>query len=606
MSIAETWLRTRRVPPRTPEREVTITKDRAASQARVRAPRRIATDTRWTRITFWVVLAVLTVVIVAPLIQIMWTSLRSSATDDGFDGFARWVHTLTDPANVAAIKNTVLLVATSTVIGGAIGFFLAVVVARTDIPGGRWFGEFLPVMSFLFPPLLGAFGWMFLGSPQAGLLNAALRLIPGVPKDAVWINIYSVPGIIAVGSIYVVPFAYLYLLPALVQVDSELEEAAMVSGSSSIGALLRITVPVIRPAILSTTVVVVMVGLAEFSIPLVLGTSLGFEVISLRIWEYSSAVFPPQPERAAVLGTVLLLPALIGLYLQRRLTRDRGRYEVMAGRGRAFQRVRLGRWTTPIVAAVWLYISVAVLLPAGATILVAFERFWTADLGQAGLSLTNVANALKDSYGRSALWSSLQVSVVGATIATALALTIVILTSRTRIRGRSVLEYIALIPLGVPSIVYGLGFVVIVFLVAGSLYGTPALLLIGYVVVFLPLAVQVLAGGAYQISRELGEASRVSGATLFHSVRLITVPLLMRFLVSAWLIQFVSMFRELPVTLILAPTGSSFTSLYLVSQWQNALYPVVAAFGLLILLINAAVVGVLWLIQRGTAKRSGR
>jgi len=558
----------------------------------------VRTDSRGTRATFVALLLVLVAVIGGPLVAVIWTAYKPISGGAGLSGLERWWNVVADPANVAAIKNTLLLVVSSTIIGTAIAFGLAILVSRTNVAGGKWLGEFMPIMSFLVPPLIGAFGWMFLGSPQAGLLNVLWRQVPGVGPHSTLLNIYSTHGIIIVASIYVVPFAYLYLRPAIMQVDTEFEEAAMVSGSSSLGALVRITTPIIRPAIIASVVVVVMVGLAEFSIPLVLGSSINFQVLSLRIWEYSSVFYPAQPSAAAALGILLLAPALFGLYLQRRLSRGQGRYEVIGGKGRTARRLSLGWWSPLASCAVWSYIVLAVLLPAAAIVLVALERLWTSNLGDAHLSLANFSAALGDPYGRQALWDSFKLSLIGASIGVVLALAISIIASRSTLRGRAAIAYLALVPLGTPSIVFAVGFLATVFLFAGALYGTAFLLLVGYVVVFLPLAMQVLAGGLYQLSRELGESSRVAGASFFGAVRFILIPLLARFLITAWLVLFVSMFRELPVSVLLAPSGSSYTSLYLVSQWQNALYPTVAAFGLVIFGINALIMGMLLLMQR--------
>lgn len=576
-------------PPRPPS---------AAAEAPSRRPasRRALGTSPALRWLCWLAIVLLAAAVLAPLVTVLW---RLFIPLD--QGYRDWWTALSNPRNLDIVRNTLLFVVGAGSIGGIVGCALAVLVTRTDVAGVRRLGEMLPIMSLLMPPMVGALGWVFLGARQAGLLNVLFRLLPGVGEDAVLINTQSPLGVILVGAIYIVPFAYLYTVPALQQVPAEMEGAARVHGASARRTMLRITLPVVRPALLSAGLIVLMVALSEFAVPLVLGTPVRFDVLTTRIWSSIRTSYPPDYATAATLGTLLLIPAFLGLFAQRRFSRGQGRFEVVVGRSGSAGRLRLGIWRVPATIFVWGYVAVAVVLPVAAVVIVSLNPFWSGNFHRYRLSLENLRWVAESKGAIDAILDSLGLAAEGATIGAFTALLICYLGIRTQVRGRSLLEYIATIPMGVPNSVYALGFFIL-YLTLGptvGLYGSRTGLVVAYVVITIPLAVRAVASGMYQIDRELEEAGRLAGARPRTVVLRIVLPLLVGFLASAWVLQFVLMFRELPISVFLASrSGNSVVSSFLLDTYQNGLFPKVAAFSIYLFLINVVVVAALFRLQR--------
>src|SRR5439155_12632191 len=160
------------------------------------------------------------------------------------------------------------------------GALVAWVVERTDAPGGNLFHT-LSLLSFAIPGLLGAMVWIFVFSPNFGWGNAVLKSLLGLAEAPV--NIYSMAGMVWALSSHYFPLAYLALGPALRVLDVRLEEAALVSGARYWQVIPKVTLPLLRPALLSTVLLLFMLAMSSYEVPRLIGRPARIDVFTTEI-----------------------------------------------------------------------------------------------------------------------------------------------------------------------------------------------------------------------------------------------------------------------------------------------------------------------------------
>ena len=174
---------------------------------------------------------------------------------------------------------------------------------------GRRLVELASVIPFISTPLVGALAWILLASPQTGLINQAWRFFGG---GGALINAYSLGAIIFVQALYEAPVVFLLVAGALRRMNPALEEASLSAGAGVFRTTLRVTLPLVLPAILAGGLLVFILAAEQFAVPAVLGTPAKIRVLTTSIFEAQS-VYPPRDGLAAALSVMLLVIALGGL-----------------------------------------------------------------------------------------------------------------------------------------------------------------------------------------------------------------------------------------------------------------------------------------------------
>ena len=338
----------------------------------------------------------------------------------------------------------------------AIGVTLAWLAVRSDVPGRRVL-DAVAVMPLFVPPLVGAFAWDILASPRSGILNVVLRAL-GAP---VTLNIYSVSGVAFAYAIYYAPYVYLFAASALRNMDATLEEAASMSGAGRLLVAAHITLPLILPALLSSSLLVFVLLLELFAIPAVLGEPGNLHFMAVRIWDLIGFT-PPEVNQASALGVLMLLLTIALVSLQQWVA---GRRSVVtiAGKGQRIRPVPLGKLRWILAAIGFLYLALVVILPFAALLFIALRRnifFFNlaALLDASQLSLDQFATVFHDPVVVATLQNSLAVSTGTMVIATALYFAVSYIVHRTRWPGRRALDIVTVLPVAIPGIIVGLGY----------------------------------------------------------------------------------------------------------------------------------------------------
>ncbi|TDE10177.1 ABC transporter permease [Jiangella asiatica] len=533
--------------------------------------------------------------VVAPSVGIFGNSFFES----GSGLTLRWYReTLTSPGVLSATLNTAMVVVGATTIALVSGVVLAWLVSRTDIPFARVL-TIVPVMPLFFPPVVGAVAWVLLLAPEVGLINEFLRAVTGGAVGPV--NIYNVWGVTWVVGIYITPYVYLMIANAFQQYDGAYEEAARTAGVSTLTVLTRITIPLLRPAIMAGAMLAFITALAQFSIPAIIGKTGDVDVYTTLIYDMLRS-YPRQLDSAAVLSSIMVIVTMGVLWYQRRLLRRSSRFVTMSGKGLRRTRLSLGSWRWPLFVGIVLYVLITVVLPAFALLNVSVRRHWSATLSLEGVTLDNFT-WLTDGFNLAteSMLNSGRLSVIGATIGMLLSVLIAYTVVRSRLKGRSVLDYLATFPSAVPATVLGAGLLMIYLGPPIALYGSNVLLLIAYVAHFLPQGTRTATAAFHQISPEMDEASYVCGASWPTTFRRIAVPLIGPIVAGGWLFLFVLMSRELSASVLIASPSTPVVSVVILDLWGNGSVPQLAAVSMVVLVLSA----ILTMVVQRVGNRGG-
>jgi iron(III) transport system permease protein len=462
------------------------------------------------------------------------------------------------------LGNTALIAVLATGMAIFSGFLLAWILTRTAIPGRRHL-ERLMELPYYMTPLVGALAWGILAGPKSGLVNQAWHQLGG-PADL--FNVYSIFGISWVMALFEGTVAFVMISAAMKSMDPSLEESSRVLGGGKLRTALRVTLPLMAPAVLSASVFVFAEMLGAFAAAFVLGIPGRIYVVTTAIWE-ATLSFPPDYGRAAAMGLSLFIVMLVTLTIAK-LILQRGSHATISGKAFRPRAIEVGwlRWV--LLAICWSYVAVAVILPLSALLLTSFQRFATVILRESQFTLANYRAALQMGTLGSAFTNSLLLGVVVASIGAVVIGILVWIIYRSRVPGRAAVEYVLMLPQAVPRLVFGLGLLWAWIAIPIPLYGTLWLLGLAYFTVFIPLGLRTLAGVVLQIDRSLDECAQVCGASWGHRMRTVSLPLMRPGLAAAWLLIFIASVRELGVSIFLMGPSSKVIAPAIANAWLSS------------------------------------
>jgi iron(III) transport system permease protein len=534
----------------------------------------------------------LVVLVVLPLLSLLVGSVRGEQ-GMSLDHFAE---VLTGRLYLTALKNSLILGAWTGLFSLIIGLALAWAVSRTDIPAKPLI-QITATLSYLSPPFLTAIAFTYLFSPNAGLVNVLMRDVAGLP----WLtfNVFSMQGLVLVTVLHTFPFVYLLASSALLSVDASYEEAAQILGAGKLRTALSITAPLVAPAILSGTLLAFVNALALFGSQAIIGLPARIFTMPTRI--YALFDYPPEYGLASALSLVLVLITVVALYLQRAFLARRS-YVTLGGKGSRPQLMQLGRWRWLLLGIVVLIFLVSIVAPYATLTAVSFSKSWGLEFWK-GLTIANYKFILLDyNVTQRAILNSLVLGVAAATIAVMLGAVIGWIDLRTRIPGRKLLDYAALIPLGLPGIVVAVALIQFWLAMPIALYGTLAILLLAYVGRYIPLGVRAANSSLRQVDPALEESAQILGASWATTMREITLPLIRPGLFAGWLLVFVPVIQELSASILLFSSSSITLAVAVYNLYETGYIEPVAALAM----VNMAIIAVaIWLANQLGGGRIG-
>jgi iron(III) transport system permease protein len=497
--------------------------------------------------------ALVAAVAVVPLVYLLLRGVSADAEARRFVPFDTTVDLVLDTALLAV---GVVLAAT------AVGLPLAWLVVRTDLPGRRAWGVLaslpLVIPSFVAAlALLGAFG-------PRGMLQRALSPL-GVDRLP---DVTGYWGALLALTLSTYPYVFLLVAASLRSIDTAAEEAARGLGAGRLAVLARVTIPSLRPTLAASSLLVALYVLSDFGAVSLMGYSTLTTSIYVR---YESLL---DRDAAAILALVLVALAGLVVLLASRWRLRGAAHRSTPGAGRAAHVVALGRWRWAATAFAAAATGLFLVLPLGVLC------WWT-------------VHALPETDPLDLAWDaavdSLTVSAIAAGVAAIVTLPAAVLAWRYPSRLARGLERLTLLPTAVPGIAVGLALVYFGARV-DVLYGTLALLVLAYLVRFMPYALASSRAALDAVSPRLEDASRSLGSGPAGTLGRVVLPLARPGILAGAALVFLSTIKELPATLLLRPIGFETLATEIWKETSVSAYGAAAPSALLLVVIAAPLV----------------
>ncbi|MGW6032636.1 ABC transporter permease [Gordonia terrae] len=531
------------------------------------------------RIGYLALLALLAYLVVLPMIR-----LQALAFENGAQGYQSQYGRF-DIGET--IRTTIALAIGSLVIAMVLGTLLAFAASR--LPARMGFLKIVPILPIVMPAVANIVGWAFLLSPGPGYLNVLLRKLPWWSgSDSGPIDVYTVPWIIILTGFGLTSFVYLFVSAGMQNISSEHLEAAQVSGSSTIGVFFRVVLPLLRPSLIYGGGIALLLGLGQFTGPLLLGQNTGVNVLTTDMYRRVSES-PSDFAAAAAAGSPLVILGIAVVLIQKLLLGNQNRFVTHGGKAFAPSGGR-ARWAT---ATLVIYALVALVIPLVGLIIVSLTPYWSGALSWSLFTLDN----FRELFATTAVIESVVTSVATSFGAVLICVPIGYIMANLLVRGRRfrVLsltgDLITALPLGIPAVIFGVGFLLTYTEPPLILYGTRTVIVLVYVVLMLPFATRMQMTAMLSLGNAYTEASATSGASPMVTNLRIMLPLMRPAILSAVALMFILLTHEFAASLLVRASTTQVMGTLLYDMWQNGSYPQVAAMALLMTAVTTVGVG---------------
>jgi iron(III) transport system permease protein len=518
-----------------------------------------------------VLLAALLLVIVGlPL----WALLAKGFEDrDGkFVGLANYVSYFSTPALFNSALNSLHVAAVSTVIVVPLAFLYAYALTRTVLPM-RWLFQGIALIPIFAPSLLPGLALIYLFGTQ-GFFKA---LLGGG-------SIYGFDGIVIAQVFYCFPHATLILVTALATADARLYEAADALGASKLRVFFTVTLPGAKYGLISAALVVFTLVITDFGIAKVIGGN--FNVLATDV--YKQVIGQQNFSMGAVVGMVLLAPAALAFVVDRLVQRR----QVALLTARAVPLVPKPKPGRDFLATLFCtLVSIGILAILGMAIWGSLIKYWPYNLS---LTLDNYDFAKFDANGWDSYWNSVEMAVGAALFGTTLMFTGAWLTEKTRdfhiVRG--VVQLLAFLPMAVPGLVLGLGY--IFFFNApgnplGFLYATMGILVVNTVAHFYTVGHLTATTALKQIDPEFESVSASLKVPIWRTFTRVTTPICLPSILDIAIYLFVNAMTTVSSVIFLYSPDTKLASVAAVNIEEAGTTAAAAALCVVIVLTSAAV-----------------
>jgi iron(III) transport system permease protein len=527
-------------------------------------------------------IAVLAFLSVYPVAMLLYGSLHTTPPGEAgsfnLDGY----RALLSAQSITIILNTLGIAAVKTVLSFTLALLLAWIIARTDTPG-RAALEVLVTLPFFIPPILTAMAWGMLGNPQVGTINLVWKFLTGSHQSP--INVYSYAGVVWHMMQYSTVFIFLFIVNAFRAMDPALEEASRMSGASGPTTFARITFVLMLPVITSSFLLSFIRGIESFESPLFFGLPARINVVTTEIYNAINQSAKPEYQYATALSFAVLALLFVLIIFQWRILHGRS-FQTVTGKGYAPRIVRLGPWRWATFAFCILFFIVTVALPVGQLALGSFFKFFGFYSWDA-ITLDHYRAVLANGEFWRAAGNTMFLGLAGASATMVLGALVAYVTTRTRWRGRRILEALAWLPWMTPGIVLGVGFLWAFAMLPGPIpiYGTIWALFLAYMALGTPVAVRVMSAAYAQLAYDLEECSRVHGASFRQTLWRILIALSFPAFAVGWVLTFFGIIRELSASILLYSVHSEVLSVVLLRLWVEGKAEEVSVIGLMMMLL---------------------
>ena len=524
----------------------------------------------------WILLVILIGLIVCPLIMVF---AEAVIIDGRLDLRQAW-SIITDSENLQTIWNSLILgvcvVLCSTLIAAPTAYLLA----RTQLARYKWL-DIVFMVPFMTPPYIASMGWI-LFMQKRGLFQ---QLFPFTGSFSE--GFFSFGGLVLVMTLNVFPFMMTILKNAILNIPASLEESGAVFGAGFGLRLRKIFAPLLTGNYAIAALLVFVKTLSEYGTPYTLGRRIGFYVFTTDIHRYSTTA-PVDFGKSASLSSVLICICMALWMLQNYIT-NKNSYRLVSGKGSRPARTKLSRGG---LAGAWCWIGlvlvVAIGIPYFSIIASSLIKLRGYGLAAGNFTLEHYAELFTTAKSLNAIGNSLLLAVSSACICSVLGTLVVLAVRRGKGRFRKIVEGVSMLPEMLPAIVLVIGIMLFwnaIYKVI-PLYNTLGIMVLAYVVLYLPYTVQYVTSAFTQINDSLLQAGRTFGGSPFYVFRRVTLPMISRGILAGWMMIFIIAFRELVTASLIAPPNVLVVSTYINREFEQGSVSLGMAMAVLCVLIT--------------------
>ena len=536
------------------------------------------------------------------VIVFVWVSFQTGTlgTDEAEFSTENYLALFGDEFVLEVLENTFVFAVATTAVALAVGLPIAWITERTTIrPKALIYA--MMTTGLLVPPIFIGMGWTFIAHERIGVFNKALIAIFGLDKGP--INIETPVGMGLIEGLTLAPLAFVLSVQVFRTMNPALEEAALTSGLSFRRTLRKITLPLARPAILAALIYIFVIGLATFDIPAVIGLSSNIYVFSTYVF---TEAFPPDglPEYGipAALGAAMIVVAALLTLWYVQMLRDSQRYQVITGKGYRATEIPIGKWAIACWTFISTYFCIGLMLPVLIVAFMAFQPYITPPTMEAlqNATLLNFQE-MNWEYVWRGVKNTLILMVVTPPLILVFAFCVSWIVVRSRSQSRYVLEFGSFLPHTIPRVVISIGALMLSLYVVQNyipLYGTVWILVIVYLIVWLPFGTRSLNSAMIQIHKELEEAAYTSGLTRTRTVGKVMVPLLRPTMLTVCIWTGLLIYREMTVAVFLVSQDNVTLPAIVWGRWTQGAPTSAAAITVLMMVALFPLMVVFWRFAR--------
>lgn len=552
------------------------------------------------------VAALASLVVLVLIAIVLWLSVIDGEPGDPDLAYtaANYIDTFGDRFVWRVLGNTFVFSGLTLVVAMAIGAPMAWIIERTDFPAKALVFATMTI-GLLVPGFVTAIGWEFLLHPRIGMVNTALMMLfrlSGPP-----LSITTLWGMGWVQGLGLAPVAFVMTSVVLRAMDPALEDAASISGARPYRALLRITVPLAWPGLLAAGIFIFMIGFSAFDVPAIIG-------LAGKIYTFATYTFDqmqpaqgePQYGAVAAFSTVTVALGLLLSWWYARMQKRAPQYAVVTGKAYRPRQIALsGSGKFLAIAFIAIYLFLSQLLPVLVIVWTSTVQFPQPPTfaAIASMSFANYVHLPMDMVWRG-LKNTALLMVLAPVITLAIALSISWIVLRSRAPGRALFDFIAFLPLSVPSIVFSMAALVMALFVLNRvlpIYGTVWLLLLVYVVSRISYATRITNTALIQIHRELEDAAYIAGAGLGGVMQHVLGPLLRPSLGYAFIWIALLTYRELTVPVLLSTNDNLPLAVEIWNLWTASQFAPASAIVVIMLVAMMPLIYLGFWVSRGRA-----
>lgn len=527
------------------------------------------------------------ILILLPLITIFIKAVIHDGRLDLLNAFT----VLLKQGNFQTVVNSLVLgtvvVLMSTVLAAPLAFLLS----KTEFARHKWI-DLVILIPFMTSPFINSMGWI-LFMQKNGLLQQLVPFTGSLSEQ-----FFSFWGLALVMALHVYSFMVLILKNALLNVNSNLEEAASVLGVGARKQITKIVIPLITGNYAIGALIVFVKTISEYGTPYTFGTRIGFRVFTTDIHRYSTTS-PISFETAATLSSILVL-ICVGIWLVQNRITLKNTYQTVSGKGLRVTRKKFRPISRLII---WFFLGLLILTSVGipyfSIAATSFIKLRGYGLAKGNFTMQHYIDLFTmNEKGIHAIGNSFFLAVSAATITAVVGTLIVVAIYHRKSKLGKWVEIASLLPEMLPSIVVVIGLMLFwnKFYQVIPLYNTMGLLVLTYSILFLPYTIQYVSSAYSQISGDLLQAGRVFGATQFYILKKITVPLVIKGILAAWSMTFIISLRELVAASIMAPPNTLTISTFIVREFEQGSVAIGMAMAMIYALFTTSILILLNLV----------